>query len=163
MAGSVQKAVHRLKYQRDLALAETLAGVLLTLVRNEGWAVEVVVPVPLGRMRRRERGYNQAALLAFPLALGLGVPFRGKALARVRETASQVGLGAEARRRNVAGAFAVAQPRAVEGKTVLLVDDVMTTGATLDAAATALKSGGARWVFAVTVARAVMRRDVHRG
>ncbi len=158
MKGSVRRAVHRLKYHRDLALAETLAGELLALVQSEGWAVEAVVPVPLGPMRRRERGYNQAALLAFPLALGLGVPYRGGALARTRETASQVGLGAAARRRNVAGAFAVVQPQAVEGKILLLVDDVMTTGATLDAAASALKNAGARRVFAVTVARAVLRR-----
>ncbi len=157
MTGTVRKAVHQLKYHRDLALAETLAGFLLALVDALGWRVDVVVPVPLGKARYRARGYNQAALLAFPLALGLGVPYEGKALVRVRETPSQVNLSAEARRRNVAGAFTVVQPQAVAGRAVLLVDDVMTTGATLDAAATALKTSGARQVFAVTVARAVLR------
>ncbi len=157
MTGIVRKAVHRLKYRRDLALAETLAGELLSLVQALGWQVDAVVPVPLGQARYRARGYNQAALLAFPLALGLGVPYDGKALARVRETRSQVNLSAEARRRNVARAFGVVQAQAVRGKVVLLVDDVMTTGATLDAAATALKAVGARQVFAVTVARAVLR------
>ncbi len=158
MAGAVRKAVHQLKYHRDLALAETLAGALLLLVREMEWRVDVVLPVPLGKARHRERGYNQAALLAFPLALGLGVPYAGGALVRTRETRSQVNLSAEARRRNVAGAFGVARPAAVAGKAVLLVDDVMTTGATLDAASAALKSSGARRVFAVTVARAVLRR-----
>ncbi len=159
MAGSVRKALHRLKYHRDLALAETLAGELLALVRALGWQVDAVVAVPLGKARQQARGYNQAALLAFPLALGLGVPYAGKALARVRETRSQVNLSAEERQRNVAGAFAVVQADAVKGKNILLVDDVMTTGATLGAAAAALKAGGAHRVFAVTVARAVLRRD----
>ena len=159
MEGSVRQALHRLKYHRDLALAETLAAILLGMVRSLGWQVEAVMPVPLGRARQQERGYNQAALLAFPLALGLHVPYRGGVLVRVRETRSQVGLTAAERRRNVAGAFGVRRPAAVAGRGVLLVDDVMTTGATLDAAAAALKASGARQVFAVTVARAVLRRS----
>ena len=155
--GSARKAVHRLKYHRDLALADVLAAQLLPVVQAQGWEIDAVVAIPLGRQRLRERGYNQAALVAFPLALGLGVPFLRGALARTRETRSQVGLGMAARRQNVAGAFA-AVGRQVQGKTILLVDDVMTTGATLDAAAQALLAGGATRVYAATVARAALRK-----
>ncbi len=161
MTGSVRKAVHHLKYRRDLALADVLAAQLLTLVLDAGWGLDGVLPVPLGKQRRKQRGYNQAALLAFPLAfplaLGLGKPYLGKALVRVRETRSQVGLSAAERRQNVAGAFLAPHSHLVEGRTLLLVDDVMTTGATLDAAASALVVAGAREVYAVTVARALMR------
>ena len=160
MEGSARQAVHRLKYRRDLALADVLAAQLLALVQSLGWPVETVVAVPLGKQRQKARGYNQAALLAFPLALGLGVPWARHALARVRETRSQVGLDIAARRRNVARAFQAMDAAAVRGKTVLLVDDVMTTGATLDASARALLHGGAAQVYAVTVARAFLRTSV---
>ncbi len=157
MEGGVRKAVHRLKYHRDLALADILAAQMLPLVREQGWEIDAVVAIPLGKQRLRERGYNQAALVAFPLALGLDVPFLRHALSRTRETRSQVGLSAEERRQNVAGAFKAAGER-VQGKTVLLVDDVMTTGATLDAAAQALLAAGAARVYAATVARAALRK-----
>jgi len=160
MEGSARQAVHRLKYRRDLALADVLAAQLVALVQAQGWPVEAVVAVPLGLQRQKTRGYNQAAVLAFPLALGLGVPWARRALARVRETRSQVGLNIAARRRNVARAFRVIDAAAVRGKTVLLVDDVMTTGATLDAASRALRAGGAAQVYAVTVARAFLRTSV---
>ena len=159
MEGSVRKAVHRLKYHRDVALADVLAAQLLRLVRAQGWEIDAVVAIPLGKQRLRERGYNQAALLAFPLALGLGVPFWRHALSRQRETRSQVGLSAEERRQNVAGAFA-AEGRRLQGRVVLLVDDVMTTGATLDAAAQALLAAGAARVYAATVARAALRKNL---
>lgn len=159
MTGSVRKAVHAIKYRRDLGLAHVLAAQLIALVEREAWEIEVVLPIPLGEKRHKERGYNQAALLAFPLALGLGAAYAPHTLKRVRETRSQVGLSAEERRRNVAGAFAVVDGERIAGKTVLLVDDVMTTGATLSAAASALLAAGARDVYAVTVARAVLRHS----
>ena len=157
MEGSVRAAIHRLKYHRDISLADTLAAQMLTVVKREGWQIDGVVPVPLGAARLRERGFNQAALLAFPLALGLGVPYWGRVLVRWRETRTQVGLSAPARRQNVAGAFRVVQADVIRGKTVLLVDDVMTTGATLDAAAHALRKGKAARVYALAAARAVLR------
>ena len=159
MEDSVRQAIHRLKYRRDIALADILAVQLVALVQSLDWPVEAVAAVPLGAQRQRDRGYNQAALLAFPLAMGIGVPWIRRALVRIRETRSQVGLNAFARRRNVAGAFCVRDKRALEGVTVLLVDDVMTTGATLDAAARALLIGGAARVYAITVARA----SLHHG
>ncbi len=157
MEGSIRSAIHRLKYRRDVSLADVLAAQMLAVVEREGWQVDGVVPVPLGPARLRERGFNQAALLAFPLALGLRLPYWGQVLVRWRETRTQVGLSAAERRRNVAGAFRVVREEPIMRKTVLLVDDVMTTGATLDAAARALKKGGAARVYALVAARAVLR------
>jgi len=159
MTGAVRKAIHALKYRRDLGLAHVLAAQLSALVEREAWKIDVVIPIPLGKRRHKERGYNQAALLAFSLALGVGVAYAPHALKRARETRSQVGLSAEERRRNVADAFAVVDGERIAGKTVLLVDDVMTTGATLSAAASALLAAGARDVYAVTVARAILRNS----
>lgn len=116
--------------------------------------VDLVVPVPLHRWRLLRRRYNQSALLAQVLARHTGVPFRPAALSRVRPTRSQGRLSAAGRARNVRGAFA-ARPEQVKGRSVLLVDDVLTSGATLSACARTLKRVGAREVFAVTLARVV--------
>ncbi|HEY57920.1 MAG TPA: ComF family protein [Anaerolineae bacterium] len=155
MEGLARKVLHALKYRRALGLSPLLAGWLAWLVQREGWPVEVVVPVPLGPQRQRERGYNQAEWLAWALAKRLGVPFRPDAVLRWRETASQVGLNARERRWNVEGAFRL--QGAFPFRRVLLVDDVMTTGATLDAVAQTLRDQGrVEHIWAVTVARAVL-------
>lgn len=151
--GPVRQALHRLKYRRDLSLGEMLARPLIGLMDELGWPVDLVVPVPLGLARLRERGYNQATLLARPLALGCGYTFRPQALSRVRETCSQVGLSIAQRRENVSGAFQ-ARTRWVSGRNVLVVDDVATSSATLDACASALLAGGAARVYGLTLARA---------
>jgi ComF family protein len=130
-------------------------GVLLASL---SWPIEIVVPVPIGRARRKERGYNQAALLAYPLALCSEIPYQSHALSRKRETRTQVGLNPLERKLNVADAF-VAAREFVEGKSVLVVDDVTTTGATLNACAQALISAGARLVYGLTLARAGLDQD----
>lgn len=150
----IRPALHRLKYRRDLGLGEALAVPFARFVCSLNWPVEVIVPVPLSHRRYRERGYNQVALFAYPLAMHLQLPYHGRALQRVRETRSQVGLSAVERRANVHQAF-VAEPRWVDGRAVLLVDDVATTGATLSACAEALQAAGAKTVYAVTIARAI--------
>jgi ComF family protein len=128
------------------ALAELMAAA----AGAYGGLVDAVVPVPLHRRRLAERGFNQAVVIARPLARALGVPLVVGRLVRVRPTRPQVGLDAEARERNVRGAFRVR--RAVSGR-VLLVDDVWTTGATLAEAARVLVDGGAD-VRTLTLARA---------
>ena len=152
--GPLRLALHQLKYRRDVGLGEELSNHLVNIIKRKNIMVDIVVPVPLGWKRQRERGYNQSALLARPLALALGLPFRSRALKRVRETRTQVGLSIEQRRKNVLGAFE-AKPRFVAGKNILLVDDVMTTGATMEAAGLALEQAGAIKIYGLTLARAV--------
>jgi ComF family protein len=149
----VRPALHRLKYRRDLGLGEALAPQLAAYVNDLGWHADVLVPVPLGGSRLKERGYNQAGLISWPLSLALGIGHAPRALDRARETRSQVGLTRTERQDNVRGAFQ-SRPSLVKGRTVLLVDDVATTGATLSSCAEALHAAGARDVLALTVARA---------
>ena len=153
----VQEALHKLKYRRDLGLGDSLAAELSGFVRSLDWDVDAIVPIPLGRKRRNERGYNQVTLIAYPLSLALGLQFSPRALRRHGETRSQVGLSRQARRENVRGAF-IAVERLARDKNLLLIDDVATTGSTLSAAAAALMAAGARRVYALTVARAVPRQ-----
>lgn len=152
--GVIRQVVINLKYHADLGLSLAAAELMARLVQEEAWRPEMVVPVPLSVNRRRKRGYNQAAVLAFPLSLYLKLPMRTQALARIRDTRSQVGLNSQERQDNVRGAFK-ADPRLVRGKEILLVDDVFTTGATLRAAAEALRSAGCAKVQVVTLAKAL--------
>ena len=153
--GKVRNALHRMKYRRDTGLGEALSIPLIDYLKRLGWKIDIVVPVPLGTARMVERGYNQAALLAQPLAYGLGYRYMPKTLQRVKETRSQVGLSAVSRRENVAGAFK-ANPDLCLGMNILIVDDVTTSGATLDSSAAALCAAGAKSVYGLTLARAVL-------
>lgn len=150
----LQNAIHRLKYQNDLGMGEYMSKFLSQVFSDTNWNVDLVTPVPLGVERLKERGYNQAMLLARPFAWNVGLPHRPRALQRIRETRSQVKLSLSERRENVAGAFQ-AEPEIVSGKSVLVIDDVTTTGSTLDACAAALHRANARLVYGLTLARAV--------
>ena len=152
--GPIRHAIHSLKYGRNAALGEALAPNLVGYACKLGWQVDLVVPVPLGRQRMKERGYNQVGLLARPLAALQGWVYSPKALIRTRETRSQVGLSPMERKENIAGAFH-AEPVLATGKTILLVDDVVTTGATLSACSEALIQAGTRRIYALTLARAL--------
>ena len=149
--GTVQTAIHLFKYQGKHGLAEPLARLLVPLLQ-EAPAVDLLVPVPLHPRRLRQRGFNQAALLAYRLGRRTGLPFHPDALTRVRWTPPQVTLERETRLRNLRGAFALAVPEAVAERRVGLVDDVYTTGATVRECARVLKQGGARTVTVLTLA-----------
>lgn len=149
LSGSARDAVHLLKYEGWWRVAEVMAVAmreLETLARGP-----VLVPVPLGRRRERERGFNQAERLASALGRVAGLRVDAGLLERARETATQTKLTPEARRANVHGAFR--GRRGAAGARLVLVDDVFTTGATLQAAATALHTAGAVCIDAVTFAR----------
>ena len=118
-------------------------------------AATLVLPVPLHRKRERERGFNQASVLARSLASAAGLPFNESSLVRATHTEPhRAGMDARARRESVADAFQVTQPRLVKGERILLIDDVFTTGATVSACAAVLRAAGAEQVFVLTVARA---------
>ena len=151
-AGPVREALHVLKFQGKRALAGPL-GDLLREVCPPAASVDGLVPVPMPRARERERGYNQAALIAQRLGRGVGVPLRPRWLVRLRPTPPQSDLGAAERRRNVHDAFLAAP--AVAGRHVVVVDDVLTTGATAAECARALRTAGARVVGVLTIARVV--------
>jgi ComF family protein len=154
----LDRLLTRFKYAGDLAAGRLLAELLGDALDDDprlGDRDGVLVPVPMAPDRLVERGYNQALELARPLAQRLGLPLATAGLARVRATPRQAGLSARARRRNLRGAF-VAAPEMV-GRRVVLVDDVMTTGATLRECARALRRAGAMEVGVVAVARAPSR------
>jgi len=151
--GPVRTAVHRLKYRDGRALAEPLGALMADWWDRHPLEVDLIVPVPLHPRRLRQRGYNQAALLARQLGRHAGLPVQEKALSRVRATPPQMRLSAEARRQNVRGAFRCTDEEEIAGRRVLLVDDVCTTGATLEACANALQTAGAAGVLALTLAR----------
>jgi len=151
--GAAREAVHALKYNYLSALAQPMAQLMARYVEEEGIEADLLVAVPLYVRRQRLRGYNQSALLARELSRLCGLPLAERGLARRRNTPPQArSVDAEARKRNVDDAF-IADRRRVEGKRVLLIDDVMTTGATLDACARALRQAGAASVWALTFAR----------
>lgn len=153
--GPLRVAVHELKYRgrRRVAsrLAEAMAGE--AGVHRVCAGGIVLVPVPLHPRRKRERGFNQAELLAAELGRRLGAPVAASALVRRACTQAQTGLSAAERRKNVAGAFAVRRRTQVAGRVVVLVDDVVTTGATARACATALRQAGASDVRLLSAAR----------
>lgn len=155
-AGPVRSALHDLKYAGERRLADPLGSAVARRWARVGMGAEVVVPVPVHAERERQRGYDQAALIADVAARALGLPL-ALALDRERATIAQFELGRDERAANVAGAF---RPRAsqravasVAGRWILLVDDVVTTGATLAACGSALRRAGAIAVSAIAVAR----------
>ena len=162
-AGSLRTALHRLKFDGRRALGPPLGEFLADFVRTTAalGRPEIVVPVPLHPSRERGRGFNHAALLAAPVAEALGVPLDAALLERVIDTAPQQTLTEPQRWGNVRGAFRirVSATGVVRGRVVLLVDDVMTSGATSAECARTLLAAGATEVRVATVARAVLARD----
>jgi len=165
-SGKLRAAILQLKFHHRERLGRKLGELLCSLWSSIGGPdledPSILVPVPLHHHRRRQRGYNQAELLAQGLAKGLARGIEGartlrvetRCLRRVRPTLPQTGLDPRARSDNVRGAFDIASPERVRKKTVLLLDDVMTTGATVSACAEVLKRAGARRVVVLALARA---------
>jgi ComF family protein len=158
-AGAASQAIVAMKYGSRPDLARPLGDLLWRSIepRAASWRGAVVVPVPLHPTRLADRGFNQSALLAARVVRRLDGQFAPRGLVRTRETPQQTGLDRHERAANVAGAFRMRDAAVVRGRAVLLVDDVATTGATLDACAAALVEGGAASVLRAVVAVAAHR------
>jgi len=149
-----QKLIHRLKYEKKIQLGQRLAQKLGESISEDRCfsGCDMVIPVPLHRARERERGFNQSEVLAEGISRAMGISLTKGILKRRKNTKDQTYLNAQQRAENVKGAFVVTRPEKINGKNVILVDDVMTTGATLNECARMLKETGATRVFAATLA-----------
>lgn len=155
--GVLRTAIHQFKYRDRPQLAAPLGLSLAAFARDHapdlnGLRFDALLPVPMHPTRRRIRGYNQSERLACVVGGELALPLLTDALVRARAARPQVGLTGEARRGNLAGAFAVPRPEAVQGQSLLLIDDVATTGSSLHECALVLKAYGAQAVYALTLA-----------
>jgi len=149
----IRVGIHWLKYRNHKAVALPLSQILANTYSQYQLNCNVIVPVPLHTSRRKERGYNQCELLAKPLGKFLNLPVNAKTLQRTQKTKSQMTLGAFDRRKNVANAFKCYNNQ-LANLNVLLIDDVCTTGSTLDSCAVALKETGVKSVWGITLAKA---------
>lgn len=152
-APPLKDALVRFKYRPDMAFADILADWLLRKMTTLEWEPDLLIPVPLNKVRLQQRGYNQVELITSALARYTTIPQKRSILTRVRDTRSQVGLNPKDRFANLEQAFK-AKPAALRGQKVLLVDDLLTTGATIISCTQALAEAGARYVFALAIARA---------
>ena len=150
----VDRLVQGFKYQRRLDWGRVLGAALAHHIEATGERADAIVPVPLHRRRLRERGYNQSLELARPVGRALDIPVLPRAVRRVRPTPAQAGLSRDERRRNVRNAFEVVQQIEIANKHVAIMDDVMTSGHTVDALARALKRAGAAEISVWVLARA---------
>lgn len=147
----VEQAVYAFKYKNRRIYGKTFGAEMAECYGKYLWKKEVdlIVPIPLHKKRRKERGYNQAEILANELGKRTGIPVDARALKRIKETSPQKKLNDKGRRQNIKGAFA--SERKIAGKTIVLVDDIYTTGSTLDEAARTLYQNGAEKVYFLTI------------
>ncbi len=150
--GVIKKAIKKLKFNKKKRLAPVLSKIMLDNLPFSGF--DVIVPVPLHRDRQKKRGFNQSALLAKDISAVFGAPLLTEVLLRQRPTTPQFGLDKTKRGPNVKGAFCVKQPDMIEGRTVLLVDDILTTGATTLECKKELLSCGSANVLIYTLSKA---------
>lgn len=151
--GILQKAIWSLKFENGRALAVPLGERLSRRLQEQDWTIDMIVPVPLNTKRLRQRGYNQSQLIAQVISASHSILLMPQAIDRAVDTRSQVGLNMQERKENMKGVFR-ADPQAVANKTILLIDDVCTTGSTLEACAQAALDAGAAAVYALTVSTA---------
>jgi ComF family protein len=155
--GSLQEAIHQWKYEGKTSF-NPIFGEWMAEGLNRYWdpgLFDLLIPIPLHRERLRERGFNQALLLAKELNRRTGIPYRKRVLRKKRPTIPQVNLSGAEREKGVRGSFHVIEREELEGKSVLLVDDVYTTGATVNECSKVLLAGGAARVDVLTLAHAV--------
>jgi ComF family protein len=152
--GELRRAILSLKRKPNEPLAGVFALNLAAMIKREPWTPDLIVPIPLSADRLKLRGYNQAEMLAMPVGRELGIPITARGLSRPHSTRPQMNLHPAQRWENVRRAFQ-AEKASSSGANVLLIDDIITTGATMQAAAVALKEAGAKEVRALSLARAL--------
>lgn len=157
--GKIVTLIHNLKFNNAQYLAEDFSKDLCKLYKTEKYSCDIVIPVPMTQARLKSRGYNQAGLLANGLSKLINLPYDENNLLKIKDTKSQVGLDFSERKNNLIDAFKTKDKKFFKGKKVLLVDDIFTTGATIECCARALKKGGASQVFAITVAHTMKDFD----
>lgn len=150
--GEIRKVIHEFKYRSAVKWAKPLGLFMAKAVRKDPrfQEIEMVIPVPLHESRKKTRGYNQSALLAKEIGRELGIPVAVDALKRIKDTPSQTGLDKKGRQENLVNAFETCSGNLLQEKIVLLVDDIYTTGATVETCSHILKKGGAKRVSVVT-------------
>lgn len=148
----VSYAIHRFKYDNGRFLGEFFAEYLYPLYMKDFPACDCVIPVPISKERMKDRGFNQSELLAKGVSEKTGIPLYSDVVYKSKETERQVGLNARERMINLAGSFSVKNGNKIKGKTALLIDDVLTTGATSNYIAKILKKHGAEEVYLLTIA-----------
>ncbi len=153
--GSIRNAILKMKFKQDFGISEYLGEKLAHLFSQLNWTIDMIIPVPLSIKRQKERGFNQSFRLSIPIALHTGIPIISSALTRNINTQSQAELPKEDRQINVLNAFS-SDSKIVKDKSVLIVDDIATTSSTINACSVALIKKGAKDVFGITVARAVL-------
>jgi competence protein ComFC len=153
----LKEAIHRFKYGRVLPLVKVFGDLLHPAFQNltRDFPTDLLVPVPLHIKRLRERGFNQTLLLVRELSKRTGIPYTERALKKIKDTPFQITLKKRERRKNLRRAFQVKDPERIKGKAVMLVDDVYTTGTTVNECSRALRRAGAEGVVVLTVARAL--------
>jgi ComF family protein len=153
--GALRVAIHRVKFDGETALARSLGRWLARSLPGEAAEADLVAPVPLHPRRVRERGFNQSEFLSAAVAAATVLPHRPRLLVKTTPTRAQTGLGRRERRRNLRGTFSMGSGAAVMGKRILLVDDIYTTGCTVEECARVLRRAGARAIRVLTLARTV--------
>lgn len=148
---TLQQIIHALKYQKQFKLGTFLGEILSEGIKSRNWQIDLIVPIPIHHLKKVERGYNQSDYLAKGLSKGLNVPYSTKLLKRIKHTESQTRLHINERAINVANAFKVRNSKKIKGKNILLVDDIITTGATTQECGKALFNGGANSVYAGSI------------
>lgn len=148
---TLQHIIHALKYKRQFRLGVLLGKILAEGIKSRNWQIDMIVPVPIHHLKKAERGYNQSDYIVKGLSKSLNIPHSTKSLKRTKHTESQTRLHIEERAKNVANAFKVRNPKKIKNKNILLVDDVITTGATTQECGRALVNGGAKLVYACSV------------
>jgi ComF family protein len=150
--GVLKQIIQKLKYKRGFGIIEYISKPIIESINNWGIPIDMIIPIPLGRKRKKERGYNQSTLIASPISKYFNIPISHSALYRFRETKSQVGLNYEERNLNIKGAFQASNAE-ISQKSILLIDDIATTCATLNESAKTLLLAGASKVFCFTIAQ----------